>query len=97
MTNLNFVQDTSRSMPDNPWVGMRTYQLTPWPQSVELTYYDIGPEQDLKPGYVTEFAFENGSARYRLVKDIGGFGCDWECELLPGSTWSQPPAEALTL
>ncbi len=95
MTSLNFTQDTSQSMLDNPWDGMKVFQLTPWPQKVELTYYDIGPFEDLKPGYVTEFAFENGHARYVLVSDVDGLGCDWECELLAGSTWTQPSAEAL--
>jgi hypothetical protein len=72
---------------------MKTYQLTPWPERVELTYYDIG--ENVQIGQTTAFNWENGRAEYLVVSDINGLGCDFECELLPGSTWQEPPPEAL--
>jgi len=90
MTSLNFHQDTSGSDPDNPWSGMKTYQLTPWPAEVEITYYDFGPSAEIKKGDRTRFDWENGSAEYEALES----GLDVMCKLLPGSTWTEPPAKA---
>ncbi len=90
MTDLNFKQYPGKSNPDNPWDGMKTYQLTPWPEVCVITYYDFGPTP-IKPGDRTRFDWENGSAEYEAVTG----GLDPECKLLPGSTWEQPPPEAL--
>lgn len=91
MTDLNFKQYPGRSNPENPWVGMKMYQLTPWPETCEITYYDIGEFRSVKIGQVVSYHWENGSARYEVVCDISGLECDFECRLLPGSTWEPPP------
>lgn len=71
-----------------------TYQLEPWPETCEFTYYDIaaGP---IEIGQTFWMNFANGSAQYRVAKDRNGCGCDFDCELLPGSTWKPPPAKVL--
>lgn len=76
----------------NGWDGVKWYQLEPWPERCVIIYYDIG--SNVKIGDLTDFSFENGHAVYKVISDPDGLGCDFVCELQPGSTWKKPPAAA---
>lgn len=92
MTDLNFKQcHPSGFDTENPWRSLVTYQLTPWPSRCTITYYDFGTRPYVKIGDRTRFDWANGSAEYEAVTG----GLDPECRLLPGSTWEEPPPEAL--
>jgi hypothetical protein len=90
MTSLDFHQVSSRTERNDHWIDVKTYQLTPWPEKVEITYYDFGPDDEIKKGDRTRFDWENGSAEYEALES----GLDVICKLLPGSTWKEPPAKA---
>lgn len=86
MTDLNFRQEYTGSDSDHLWVGMKTYQLTPWPDYCTITYYDFGFKEVIIKGERTRFDWENGSAEYEALEG----GLDVRCKLLQGSTWRRP-------
>jgi hypothetical protein len=88
MTSLNFKQISGKYDPDNPWFGMKTYMLEPWPEYCYITYYDFGMGTcPIKKGEKTIFGWENGYAEYEALED----GIDVKCKLLAGSRWQPPP------